>query len=257
VKSVVADFTFRDVAVPTASIVPDARRKIVDLETKCMACHNDKTLSGSGTPIPRLSLHGNNRTENLGLCVMCHNPNQTDVPYRTVTADARTSAAETSLDFKRMVHAIHAGRFRQTPLTIIGFNTSINDFSSVRFPKSLKNCVNCHLESNGKGTFELPLHSAALGSTVNTGSVYAVAPGLQRVIDVNPSNDLKISPTAAACSGCHDEREVQSHMIRTGGASFSTVQSAIGTTVKERCANCHGPGRDKDVRKVHDISRSR
>jgi OmcA/MtrC family decaheme c-type cytochrome len=73
---------------------------------------------------------------------------------------------------------------------------------------------------------------------------------------VNPANDLKITPTAAACSACHDNSEVRSHMIRTGGASFATTQDKIGTTVKERCAGCHGPGKDKDVRKVHELGSS-
>ena len=43
-------------------------------------------------------------------------------------------------------------------------------------------------------------------------------------------------------------------MIRTGGASFATQQQNIGVTVKERCASCHGPGKEKDVRRVHEIS---
>jgi cytochrome c553 len=43
-------------------------------------------------------------------------------------------------------------------------------------------------------------------------------------------------------------------MVKTGGASFSTQQANIGTTIKEKCADCHGPGKDKDVRKVHELS---
>lgn len=253
VKSAVANFSFLDAATPTSAMVADPRRKIVDFDTKCNVCHNGTATDGAGNLIPRLAMHGENRNENLTLCVTCHNPNQTDVPYRVVTADPRTSGPETSVDFKRMVHSIHAGGFRTTPFVVIGFNTSINDFSSVRFPKSLKNCLNCHIETNGKGTFELPLQDSVLGSTIKTGSNYAVAPGVARTIDVDPSNDLKITPTAAACSGCHDSQEVRSHMIRTGGASFSAYQRDIGVTVKERCANCHGPGKEEDVRKAHDI----
>ena len=253
VRSETADFAYLPVSTPTAAIVADPRRQVVDFSSKCNKCHDGTKLSGSGALIPRLSLHGNNRNENLKLCVMCHNPNQTDVPYRVITADARTSGPETSIDFKRMIHGIHAGGFRKTPLVVIGFNTSINDYSGVRFPSELRNCVNCHIDKSGKGTFELPLNAAVLGSTVSTGSTYAVAGGASRSIDVNPFNDLKITPTAATCSGCHDDSEVRSHMIRTGGASFGTLQQNIGTTVKERCASCHGPGKEKDVRKAHEI----
>ena len=95
-----------------------------------------------------------------------------------------------------------------------------------------------------------------LGTTTATGSLYKVSPGAWRSIDVNPANDVKTSPTAAACSSCHDKAEVRSHMTRRGGASFSTTQSAIGVTVRERCASCHGPGKDKDVKKVHEVGRS-
>lgn len=256
VRSAVADFSFTAVATPTSAIISDPRRPIVDFDTKCKVCHNGSTLGRNGTLIPRLSLHGGNRNENLELCVICHNPNQTDVPYRVVTSDPRTSGPETPIDFKRMVHAIHAGGFRETPWVIIGFNTSINDFSSVRFPSKLSNCLNCHVDDNGKGTFEIPLQSTVLGTTVRTGSVYAVSPGSNRTIDVNPLNDLRITPIAAACSGCHDKSEVRNHMIRTGGASFSTLQQNIGSTVIERCPVCHGRGREKDVRRVHEVRAS-
>lgn len=220
-----------------------SRRQIVDIN-KCKVCHDGK--SHNGTTIPRLSLHGGNRTEELGVCVVCHNPNQTDIPYRT-------SGPEVSLDFKRMVHSIHAGGFRKNPLVIIGFQGSVNDFSRVRFPAELRNCLNCHIDINGKGTFELPLKSTVLGSTVNTGSMVATASGASGFVDVDPFNDLKITPTAATCSGCHDSAEVQSHMIRTGGASFGAPQQAAST---ERCVRCHGPGREEDVRRAHEISGS-
>lgn len=71
-------------------------------------------------------------------------------------------------------------------------------------------------------------------------------------IDTNPNNDVKISPIASVCSSCHDDREAVSHMIRTGGASFSTDLPALASgQVRERCVSCHGPGREKSVRKVH------
>ncbi|MCX6630324.1 MAG: hypothetical protein NTW28_22120 [Candidatus Solibacter sp.] len=176
VKSVFADYAIDATAV--------ARRQIVDFK-KCQGCHDDKVHGN--TTVPRLSLHGGNRTEEPGLCVMCHNPNQTDAAYRS-------SGAEESVDFKRLVHGIHAGGFRRSPLVIIGFQGSVNDFSGVRFPATLSNCVMCHIDSNGKGTFELPVAST-LGSTINSGSALTPLPGF---VDVNPVPDLKISPTAAA-----------------------------------------------------------
>jgi OmcA/MtrC family decaheme c-type cytochrome len=249
VRSATADFAFK---TSNAAMIPNARRQVVDI-AKCQGCHDDG--KHGDTVVPRLSLHGANRNENLNLCVVCHNPNQTDVPYRYLSdADPRIGGPETPIDFKVMVHSIHAGGFRNTPFVVIGFNSSVNDFSGVRFPAELrKSCLKCHVDINGKGTFELPLNASVLGTTIKTQSTYQVATGALRTIDVDPANDLKISPTAAVCSSCHDNSEVRSHMIRTGGASFATTQAQIGKTVVERCANCHGPGKKMDVRKAHEI----
>lgn len=73
----------------------------------------------------------------------------------------------------------------------------MNDYSHVRFPSELKNCTKCHLEAAGKGTYELPLIST-LGSSISTISMLTPLPGQ---IDVDPANDLRISPMEATCSG--------------------------------------------------------
>jgi len=250
VRSATADFAFTP---SNAAMVTNQRRQIVDI-AKCKGCHDDKKHGDS--VVPRLSLHGANRNENLDLCVVCHNPNQTDVPYRFASpTDPRIGGPETPMDFKTMVHSIHAGGFRKSAFIVIGRDSSVNDFSDVRFPAELrKSCLMCHVvDAKGRGSFELPMNTAVLGTTVKTQSTYQVAAGAQRTIDVDPANDLKITPTAAACSSCHDKSEARNHMIKTGGASFATTQDKIGTTVKERCASCHGPGKDKDVRKVHEL----
>jgi len=242
------NFTFASTA-PLSAMLPaaqDPRRPIVDL-AKCKGCHN-------GDHEIRLSLHGANRNENLAACVVCHNPNQTDVAYRRPIAageDPRIAGPEVSVDFKTMIHSVHAGGFRKQPFVVIGRNSSVNDFSTVRFPRELRDCTLCHTDANGRGTFELPLRAAVLGTTVKTQSGYLATP---RTIDVDPANDTRISPTAAVCSSCHDESEAKTHMSRRG-ASFATTQAAIGVTVREQCTSCHGPGRNKDVRKVHEIGR--
>jgi len=215
---------FRHFAITDPS--PVARRASVDI-TRCTQCHQ-----------PHLSTHGNNRTDEIQVCVMCHNPNATDIAYRT-------SGPETPIDFKRMVHAIHAGGMRHTPFVVIGFQGSVNDFSGVRFPGNLKKCETCHLP----GRYGLPLKRGAQATTVSTGSVY----GPTRTIDGDPGNDLNITPIAAVCSSCHDDSETISHMVRTGGASFSARQADIDAgRVRERCVSCHGKGKDKDVFRVHE-----
>ena len=202
------------------------RRQVVDVQ-KCKGCH--------GT----LSTHGNNRTDEPLVCVVCHNPNATDIPYRRLG-----DGPEVPIDFKWMVHAIHAAEERKTPLVIIGRDHSINDFSHVVFPKSLRNCLNCHLDK----TFELPLGANVLGTTISTGSVLDAA---GKVVNGDPADDMNITPVAAVCSACHDKAEDKAHMVRNG-ASFSALQQWIDSgAVKEKCVNCHGPGKEKDIRKMH------
>jgi OmcA/MtrC family decaheme c-type cytochrome len=248
VTSATANFAFG--ATPSlAAMIADPRRPIVDI-AKCHQCHDGR--QHGDTIVPKLTLHGSNRTENLGLCVVCHNPNQTDVPYRYqtagTTADPRIAGPETPIDFKVMVHSIHSGGFRTQPYVVVGFGSSVNDFSGVRFPQELRNCLNCHVD----GTFELPIKTR-IGTTVSTQSSYLVPPGATRSINVNPALNVRMTPTAATCSACHDKSETKAHMVKTGGASFAASQSYIGTTIVERCVNCHGKGRDRDVRKVHQI----
>ena len=111
---------------------------------------------------------------------------------------ARAAGAEVSVDFKRLIHGIHGAKRRTTPLVIVGFNGAINDFSDVKFPAEVKNCLVCHYEERGKGTFELPLKADVLGSTIATGSM----PGV--FVDVDPSNDARITTGHPCC--CHPAR---------------------------------------------------
>lgn len=228
---------FQDLAITDAQPVP--RRMIVDI-AKCQACHNGRWNEEIEEVIPRLTLHGANRTEEIGVCVICHNANQTDVAYRT-------SGNEVSVDFKTMIHAIHGNKRRVQPLVVVGFRGSVVDFGSVEFPGNPRDCFRCHIEEQGRGTYELPLAAGVLGTTINTRSTVGAS------IDVNPDNNLRISPTAAVCSSCHDSAKAREHMAssRSGGA-FGVLQSQLDSlAVKEKCASCHGPGKEKSVRKVH------
>jgi OmcA/MtrC family decaheme c-type cytochrome len=239
--------------ITDAAVVP--RRQIVDVN-KCMACHRS---DGTGVA-PRLTLHGNNRTEEPQVCVECHNPNNTDIVFRLAT-DPKVAIGswlypEQSLDFKRLVHGIHASSagFRRTPLVVIGFNHSVFDASTLTpYPGRLRNCITCHIDNGVKGTFELPLAAGVIGPTFDTKSIKADG---TVSIDTDPNNDVKISPTAAVCSSCHDDRETLGHMVSRGGASFSTNLAALSSgAVRERCVNCHGAGREESVRRAHIGSR--
>jgi len=230
---------------PITDAAAVARRQIVD-GNKCMVCHKS---DGTGVA-PRLTLHGNNRTEEIQVCVVCHNPDNTDITYRNINPKIVNGVAvninpvvkvgsytypEQSIDFKRLIHGIHASTigFRRNPLVAVGFNGTIFDASTLtRFPASLSRCTGCHI-SNPR----LPLMAAVRGSTVNTLSSAPNANG-SFVINYNSADNIRISPTASVCSSCHDS--ATSHMVSTGGASFNTTQAALDSgAVVERCANCH------------------
>ncbi len=204
-----------------------ARRQVVELD-RCLACHQS------------LVLHGANRSNNLSSCVTCHNPRNTDRSVRAIAANPPTDGkTEESIDFKTMIHAIHAAGMRENPLQIVGFrgfSTHRYDTQAVHYPGELQDCKACHAE----GGYELPLAAGVLGTSVDTGT------DLQ-----SPTDDLVVSPMAAVCSSCHDSDLAAAHM-QTNGASFSTPQSAIDAgSVLEQCVLCHGAGRVADVDKVH------
>lgn len=226
--------------ISDAQIVP--RREVVDWN-KCLNCHNGTSKDGWGLPIYRLAEHGGNRNEELHACQVCHNANQTDIPFRI-------TGTEVPVDLKYLTHAIHGAIMRENPLTVISFGGIPVPFSLVSFPggkDNLKQCTNCHIDTNGTGTFELPLKPEVLGTTVNTGST----PG--GFLDTDPTNDLNMTPTMAVCSACHDSGDAISHMTAsTSGGSNHALQSQIDSgAVKEKCADCHGKGKTKDVRAIH------
>jgi OmcA/MtrC family decaheme c-type cytochrome len=218
---------FFSITEPDGAAVP--RRKSVELDN-CLSCHQT------------LSVHGNNRTDDIDSCVTCHNPRNTDREVRAIAATPPTDGKdEESLDFKRMIHGIHAAGIREHPLQIVGFQgrtTYIFDEEEVQYPGNLANCVACHTDSG----FTLPLDSGVLATTVDTGQDWQ-----------SPADDTVVTPITAVCSSCHDDTEATTHMTLQGG-SFNTRQRDIDNgIVVETCNVCHGSGREFDVTDVHDI----
>lgn len=182
------------------------RRQVVSVEN-CNTCHAYK------------SEHGDSRTNTEAQCQTCHNP-------RLATTDNYEA-----LDFKRMIHEIHAAGIRETPL-VVGSHTF--DEAEVHFPGHINDCNACHVNDS----YELPLGTSVLASTYNMG-----------VDPASYADDLMISPTASVCSGCHDSSVAKIHMEQNG-ADFAATESTINM---EACAICHGPGRVADLAVVHEL----
>jgi len=215
---------------------PTPRRQKVDVN-RCDNCHE------------RLSLHGGNRNDNTMVCVTCHNPNATDINRRPADpADAVDGKAEEAIDFKYMIHKIHAA-----DIVVYGFGNSVNDFTDVLYPQRLSNCTACHTDT---GYYPVAFDSGVLATTISTGADPA-----------SPLDDVNITPNASACSACHTSADARLHMEQNGGF-FDACQGADGTiservdtcggtpgpTMSETCTVCHGPGRVADVRVVHDVN---
>ena len=204
----------------------DERRTVVAI-AECSTCH--------GT----LSLHGNNRTNEPQVCVICHNANATDIEVRpgggAVGADGKV---EEAIDFKYMIHAIHAGSaeehgFRENGIIVYGFRGSVNDFSEVALPAgndNLRNCAGCHVGS----TFELPIDENALPTTV-----------LTEAKEADPDDDKNITPMSSVCSSCHDTLEDKTHMTEQGGlfdyTAFAPAPDDDGDSGSSEADLC-GPG---------------
>jgi len=225
--------TGRTFAITDAS--PVAYRKVVDIE-KCNDCHK------------RLSLHGENRTGNPELCAACHNPNATDINRRVAGSGCETVTGtldDQTIDFKVMVHAIHAGRV--AGYKVCGYSNTGYDFSYVEYPGRLNNCEGCHLPD----TYYPPDPTTALATT--TDAAPATSPDR-----ATPLGDIATTPATAVCSTCHTSQAARNHMTSgSAGGSVTAVkdaQSRTPGTLPEGCATCHGPGQAADVKAVHGVA---
>ncbi|MDE2150202.1 MAG: OmcA/MtrC family decaheme c-type cytochrome [Gammaproteobacteria bacterium] len=250
VTSVIQYFPITD-----STAVP--RRAPVDV-AKCQNCHGQND---------GLSLHGNNRTDNVKLCVICHNPNDTDIAQRPIDPDATPNGVNTAavdgleqrpINFDRMIHSIHGADFRAqlgaAAFVIYGFGGSVNNFGDVGFPGILQDCNQCHQNNS----YQLPLRAGLLGTTVDTHATeVANGSGGKMISPQSALQDVaaysRITPIAAACSACHADAQARAHMMQNGG-SFGATQSQIGTAFVESCSVCHEPGAIADVAKEHGLN---
>jgi OmcA/MtrC family decaheme c-type cytochrome len=244
-------------AVPNGSILAritdttaKARVQLVSIQ-KCNDCHQ------------QLSLHGSNRTNNTDLCANCHNPNATDIQRRvaisnagnTVFGTANSCVAATgskddeSIDFKFMVHSIHAG----ADYKVCGNGNTAYDFLGISYPGRLNNCEGCHLANTYyPNPLLIPVTRDAAGTTVDAG-------GYPTGDRFSTTDDIGISGQSATCFACHRSTLARTHMEQNGGV-FNARKNADGSQVggnQETCTVCHGPGRTGDVKEVHGIGNFR
>lgn len=191
-------------ATATYDFVPDGSQDTTTREIlttdSCRSCHG-----------PFFAAHGGDRltVEN---CVTCHAPGSSD------------AQSGNTLDFKVMIHKIHAGGELDSipgpdgilwddPSTtkdesadngfygIYGYQDQLAQWWDLGFPAIIRNCTKCH---NGNGA------------------------------DVN---NWKTNPSRAACGSCHDLVN-----FATGANHGNSTLSNIVVTDDNQCAqNCHRP----------------
>jgi OmcA/MtrC family decaheme c-type cytochrome len=200
-------------SVDGSAVAP--RRTVVAI-ANCNNCH------------ARLSLHGELRNQ-IEMCVLCHNPSDTDSSVRssaTVASDKALPAQ--GINFAMMVHKVHTGvnlaSFGQTYI-IVGYGGSHNDFSGVLYPAmgptgatgDTAKCYMCHV--NGSESV-LPI-------------------GKNAVLD--PQGRLSPAPaTTSACTACHLDLGSLAHAQQNTDAKFG-----------EACDVCHGTGGAYAATQVH------
>lgn len=271
------------------TVTGDTPRRVVIDSGKCGACH--EVFEG----------HGGNRnigkdTVGEAVCTLCHVPNlstsgkgidpkyvtSTNAAYLTaVFSDPITSALlttwaskvpgfnvadpttypEETNNFKDMIHGIHAGSSRATPLAFVRDSSSRGtitffDTGKIKFPAVLKNCEACHVGDTGSGNsfkyaayksvpsdaqvttdLTVPLNADGTVATTfdTTNNVATVAKG--RTLLPN-AEDLVTTPFTASCVSCHDLATSKMHMKQNGGQIKVLRSSAV--PANEACATCHG-----------------
>ncbi len=211
---------------PVTDAEAEPRREVVNIE-KCGDCHQE------------LALHGNNRTDEPQACVVCHNPMMTDINQRGGgDCLAELGPDDKTIDFKHLVHAVHATGELGTTYDVCGFNQSANELEA-EYPGRLNNCEGCHLA----GTYYPVDPDEVFGTTISVNDPAIL------------TDDVVLSPNVSVCSACHTSELAIDHMDREGG-DFAATKAADGSLVSaevEGCVLCHGPGRIADVKEVHEV----
>jgi OmcA/MtrC family decaheme c-type cytochrome len=256
------------------TVTGDTTRRAVIDNNKCANCH--EWFEG----------HGGNRVYSVQICVQCHVPGLvtsgkglTDAAlstyYPKFTADENATLTtwtgvdfsvnpvtaggtnvalafpQTSNNMKDMIHGIHAGKDRTSPIKIVRDRTpnavNVINGGAIGFPGILNNCASCHTY-NGynvptSGAL-LPTREEAVNVAGNTTTALAKA-----ALATSNTTDRMITPFTAACVSCHDSTAAQAHMTLNGG-QIKVLRSDLNIA-GESCAVCHGAGSDFDPVKVH------
>lgn len=158
---------------------PIFTRLIVDNDT-CNACHDN------------LELHGEARFD-VEYCVLCHNPSSID------------GDTGNTVDMKRLIHNIHAGR---PDYQIVGYGGSVHEWSDVVWPQDIRNCQTCHEESDA---------------------------------NTPQASNFRLKPNRAACGTCHYDDGIAGNGMHDFAIEDGVHPADLFFNDDTQCVTCHGP----------------
>lgn len=162
----------------------------------------------------------------------------------TAVGNDPTTYPEETNNMKDMIHGIHAGGSRTTPLKFVrDRGTSgvyIWDFGFVKYPGILKRCDTCHTGASGYNA--IPAGARVTTDTTTDGGAITTADNVV-IIDaarktLPNATDLVTTPYTASCVSCHDLPTSVSHMRQNGGQI--KVPRSQANPNGESCLTCHG-----------------
>jgi predicted CXXCH cytochrome family protein len=228
------DATYDFVVADDAGSPPAPAPRQFVLRDACNECHND------------LQIHGGNRFAVTG-CVVCHTRGAEDRITDPVSSDGVT------IQFGDMIHKIHRGHDMASVAAtangadpyryqVIGYGSSVHDFSEVGFPiipNGVMECAKCH-------------GAAAQAADIYANVTRANCGGCHEDIDFTTGTILDDTETAVqdgtltvddlddlayrAFPG-HDE-------LGLGGQDHTAASDSF-------CSGCHGVGMPWDVEQLH------
>lgn len=219
-------------------------REVVTL-ANCNECHT------------KLSAHGGNRNK-LTNCLLCHTAGSEDGNVASVGG----GTPGVTVDFKVMIHKIHAGAFLPSvlgvstntdgtrnyaatpmPYEIMGFGNSLNDFSEIEFPAwpSFYTGMPRDVGYTALSSGEKSLEGSMLKMPVDCAKCHGDPDGAGPLAMPAQGDLIYAQPSRLACGSCHDDWVWD----RPYTANQMTMPAQNGDAV---CKDCHSP---TDVRAYH------
>lgn len=164
-----------------------------------------------------IQFHGGNR-RGVETCLLCHGTAGAEDAATYVYATGAATPGVT-IDFRTMLHKIHHGKELSAGANYVvaGFGGNPFSYEHVGYPfmpGGTINCASCHGAANT--AWQQPAERN------------------------HPAQIIATRSWRAVCGSCHDSSAVTAHI---------DVNTSLSGG--EACAICHGPGKDKDVSRVH------